>query len=193
MDLCGDLDLTILLLDLPQGGAASTTTRIPPESLNTGQGPLSEQILEQVQLLAAGQNSHKEEIKLMVQGISKELTNCHKEQIQQLQRTMDKQLKYLHEQFTAALNWRLKHHHTEILEEMKQVLNPVTDQITQVQNDVWKCSKHLETMHTEVNTIKNQSLRMFALSDVSVQTGGNDQLTRAQQPRLQSTMQAWDG
>lgn len=68
------------------------------------------------------QSSHEEEHALT--GFSKDITTYYDEQLQQLKKMMDEQFNYINDQVTANWNWYLKHHHTELLKEMR-VLHPM--------------------------------------------------------------------
>lgn len=65
------------------------------------------------------QSGQKEELKLTLTGLSKDITTYYDEQMQQLKSAMDKQFNYIHYQYVAKFNWHLKHHHTELLKELK--------------------------------------------------------------------------
>lgn len=190
MDFCGDSDLTLPLLDLPQGGAASSNTRTSSDLMQSAQESSHVlKIQEKIQSLAVEQSSHKEELKLALTGFSKDITKYYDEQVQQLKETMDKQFNYIRDQFSTTLTWRLKHHHTELLKEVKDVLSPMAQSVNHLQIEVWKCSQHLEGMVSDVSTMKNKSLHMSALADASVQTCPiNDKITLPQRQHLQSTM-----
>lgn len=138
MDFCGDSDLMPPLLALPQGGATSPKARTSSELLQ----PPQESLQEKIQSLAMEQSTHKEELKLALTGFSKDIATYYDEQLQQLKDTMDKQFNYVHDQVTANLNWRLKHHQTELLKKIKEVLCPMGQSVNHLQTEVWKCSQH---------------------------------------------------
>lgn len=97
----------------------------------------------------------------------------------------------MHHQFTANLNCHLTHYHTELLKEMKEVLSPMAPSVNYLQTEVWKCSRHLEGMVSDMSIVKTHSLCISALADASVQTCPmNDKVTPQQQQHVQSTMQA---
>lgn len=63
--------------------------------------------------------------------------------------------------------------------------------VSHLRAEVWKCSQHLESMVSDMSTMKNLSLCMSALTDASVQTCPvDDKTTMPQRQCLQSTIYA---
>ncbi|XP_051793893.1 uncharacterized protein LOC127530652 [Acanthochromis polyacanthus] len=69
---------------------------------------------------------------------------------------MDAQMEYILTQFKATLSWRLKHHHTEVLQEISTLLAPVTgsvaclyEEFTRLQGELSHCSKLVKDMAEE--------------------------------------------
>lgn len=49
---------------------------------------------------------------------------------------MDMQLEYLWEQVNATKGWKVKHHHTDLLKDLHSVLTPMTNDVSQLQEEL---------------------------------------------------------
>lgn len=123
-----------------------------------------------------------------MRGLTDDITRHFNEQLQQIQSTMDRQFSYMQDQFTANLNCRFKHHQSELLKEVTEILPPIAQHVSEFQSDVWRCSQNLKGLVGDMSSMKHQSLRLSALADASVQTSPVEEEMVSQRQRLQSTM-----
>lgn len=110
------------------------------------------------------------------------------EQCKEIIKHMDIQLEYLRTQVNATLGWRLKHHHAEILQELLPVLNPMTEAVTHLQEEIPHCKSSVETLSAELTAkVATFTLAMRAFKH-SMKLYLNPILI-SNRPRLQSTVQ----
>lgn len=124
MDLNVDSDLfqPLIQLDIPyQDGAFGQfrwRTEFDEEAANT-EDTLKATLEDQFNILMETQKNHKEELQTTVTTLLMDVTTSYERLFQQLHQTLDMQFGFLRNHFEANLNWRLVHHHTEVLKDVK--------------------------------------------------------------------------
>lgn len=195
MDLCGQSELAQPLIPLDissQDGAVGQSgwrTDINEEAADT-EDTLKATLEEKFHIFMEAQENHKVELQAKITTLLKDVTTAFEQHFQQLNQTLDKQSLFLRNQFAANLNWRLTHHHTEILKDTKEFMTPVVQSVEHLHNEVWKLSQSMDSMSQEMVTMK-QTLNISALKTVHTQEApNNDQLDEARRQRLQFTIRS---
>ena len=199
MDLCVSLnpDLSQPLIPLAvaaqnvvrdqDGCSSSWTTELMEEPVDT-HITIKATLEKEFQNLREAQKQHKEDLEKTVTTLFEKITATHEQRFQHLHETLDKQSSFLRREFAANLNWRLTHHHTEILKDIKEFMTPVTQSVHHLQEDVWKLSQNMDNVSQELGTMK-QTLNVSALAPLPVSAAPKDvRLEEAQRQRLQSTV-----
>lgn len=157
-------------------------------------------IEQQLHKMVEDQPQQKQELKENLQQMTKEitthtekvtkpLTDLFHEQQKQKVKDMDKQLEYVRTQFNASLGWRLKHHHTDLLKDLYSAVTPMSETITQLQEELSHCKETIHTLSQKITTAKVTT----TFGHASVQTNSEGILEEKPQhivnrPRLQSTI-----
>lgn len=101
----------------------------------------------------------KSNIKAELDNINSTLTEAMNERQKDYLGHLDSQMEYMLTQVKATLGWRLKHHHTEVLQEIKTLLAPVTESVACLQEEVKclqgelsQCSISIKCMAEELST-----------------------------------------
>ncbi|CAL8254297.1 unnamed protein product [Boreogadus saida] len=143
---------------------------------------------KEFEILREAQKQHKEDLEKTVTTFFEKITATHEQRFQHLHETLDKQSSFLRREVAANLNWRLTHHHTEILKDIKEFMTPVAQSVHHLQEDVWKLSQNMDNVSQELGTMK-QTLNVSALAPLPVSAAPKDvRLEEAQRQRLQSTV-----
>ena len=101
---------------------------------------------KEFQILREAQKQHKEDLEKTVTTLFEKITATYEQHFQHLHETLDKQSTFLRREFAASLNWRLTHHHTEILKDIREFMTPVAQSVHHLQEDVWKLSQNMDNV-----------------------------------------------
>lgn len=182
-----DMELTEDLCQLPLSPQPSL---VPPAQSQATSGVQS-QVLDLHSKMEDVKSSVKGEMDIMKTTLAELL----KEKQREGMKHMDSQLEYMLTQIKATVGWRLKHHHSEMLQEFQTLLAPVTasmsclqDEVTRLQGELSHYTSSVKSMSEEL-AAKVQSSQTIIMDQTS-QTTYQDiphTVTLTHRPRMEST------
>lgn len=81
---------------------------------------------------------------------------------------MIKHALYTRNQVASTWNWRLGHHHTELLGNIREFMTPVMTTIDNLVNKLSALTQNMDSLFLEISTMR-QTLSMSALGTIPVQ------------------------
>lgn len=149
------------LLDMELTGEESLKSPLPtrPAAPHSDESlaisGVQSQMLSLNQKVEGRENNVKEELEKMKTTLTETMNEKQTEYLGHI----DAQMEYILTQFKATLSWRLKHHHTEVLQEISTLLAPVTasvaclrEEVTRLQGELSHCSTSIKYLTEEIST-----------------------------------------
>lgn len=200
MDICGLSELTSTLTPIIVHSNKNGKDESEPhgnldvkKSDSESQGQIKHSLEDQqrhLQELKESMGKMKEEINNQTNQITQTLTSLFTMHQKEMVKYMDKHFEYMQTQFNAALSWRLKSHHEDLLKDLFPVFSPISEAIVHVQEELTNCKSALHALSEEVTAAKVST----TFGQAGVQTHSEvfeseRPLSLPLRPRLQSTIQ----
>ena len=199
----GDMDLTNVTqhLNLPHGQRPQTPSHswllqhIQGDlyAMRQDQQAFQTRILDQVHQLKAEQAGRISELAKSLITLPRNLTQLYEKGKNDIVIAMDKQFDYHRTQIISAVQWRLKTHHDELLQEVNAPNSPVLSSVSLLQQEIAQCNQSLTDLSADVTILKQRSLHPTSVVATSIPSiGRHATFSRQQQTTppipLQSTM-----
>lgn len=203
MDLCGSTELAFPLTPNlpPLSGLSPEVVVLQLQGdildIRRTQQHLQTLIHHKFKCLSEEQQQSAMEFRNSLSTLTHTLTELSESGRRDVTGAMDRQFDYQQTQLTATLQWRLQHHHTEVLKDVNSVFSPLVNTVDHLQKELSNCVKMLADVSVDMASIRHNSLHRASLVSTSVQTtegqaGTSEQLRQghaaATPYRMQSTM-----